>query len=312
MFQDVQPGGPAAVAGARPTDVLLRIDDDEIVPPKEPAFRMGHTATMRVLRSDGSRETLNFQVNVPPPKYPKYPYADSRSVIATKINAATGLLKVTKFPGIIGVDFAHEVDGGFRELRGSQRLILDLRGNPGGGIGGLRLMSYLTPGRLPVGYSLTRYRAEHGYSRESLPRLNRIPGQKWMLPFLALRFVGRDQSIVVVTEGLGQQTFHGRTVILVNEHTAGSGEMVAGFAKENGLAKIVGMKTAGRLLGAEGFSVDGGYVLALPIASYLSWNGHRFEGNGVTPEMVVDWDPKSVSDGTDNQLKTALEVVSKL
>jgi C-terminal processing protease CtpA/Prc len=52
-----------------------------------------------------------------------------------------------------------------------ESLISDLRGNTGGGIGGLRLVSYLTPGKLDVGYSLTRNRKEKGHAREELTRL---------------------------------------------------------------------------------------------------------------------------------------------
>ena len=33
-----------------------------------------------------------------------------------------------------------------------------------------------------------------------------------------------------VTEGLGQRRFQGRVALLVNEHTASAGEMVAAFA----------------------------------------------------------------------------------
>jgi C-terminal processing protease CtpA/Prc len=32
---------------------------------------------------------------------------------------------------------------------------------------------------------------------------------------------------------LGQQRFHGRVVLMVNEHTASAGEMVSAFAEEN-------------------------------------------------------------------------------
>jgi C-terminal processing protease CtpA/Prc len=49
---------------------------------------------------------------------------------------------------MLGIAFAH--------LKDSTRLIVDLRGNTGGGIGGLRLMSYLAPGKTEVGYSLRR------------------------------------------------------------------------------------------------------------------------------------------------------------
>ena len=118
------------------------------------------------------------------------------------------------FPGIIGVDFAHEIDSAMEKLKQCDRLILDLRGNPGGGIGGLRLMSYLVPDKRPVGYSLTRKRAESGYRKEELPTLNGIPDGKWKLPLLALKFIGRDMSIVTVTEGRGPQRFHSRIVVL--------------------------------------------------------------------------------------------------
>ena len=67
------------------------------------------------------------------------------------------------FPGAIGIDVAKDIDRGIGALDGCSRLIVDLRGNTGGGIGGLRLMSYLTPGKLEVGYSLTRKRRERGY-----------------------------------------------------------------------------------------------------------------------------------------------------
>ena len=77
-------------------------------------------------------------------------------------------------------------------------------------------MSYLTPGKKEVGYSLTRARKEKGYAREKLPRFGRIPSHKATLFWLALRYGFIDKSILVVTEGLGPQKFHGRVVILVN------------------------------------------------------------------------------------------------
>ena len=139
-----------------------------------------------------------------------------------------------------------DIDRGIAALNGCSRLIVDLRGNTGGGIGGLRLMSYLTPGKLEVGYSLTRKRRERGYRREELTRFGHIPSRKSTLLWLAARYAFVDKSILVVTEGLGPRRFHGRVVLMVNEHTASAGEMVAAFAEENKLATIVGTKTPGR------------------------------------------------------------------
>src|SRR5881394_873756 len=68
----------------------------------------------------------------------------------------------------------------------------------------------------------------------------RIPSHKATLIWLAARYAFVEKSILVVTEGLGQRRFHGRVVLLVNEHTASAGEMVSAFAEENNLATIIG------------------------------------------------------------------------
>jgi carboxyl-terminal processing protease len=102
-----------------------------------------------------------------------------------RLNDEIGLLRVAMFPGAIGIDVAKDIDRGVAALDGCSRLIVDLRGNTGGGLGGLRLMSYLTPGKLEVGYSLTRKRHERGYRREELTRFGRIPSHKATLIWLA-------------------------------------------------------------------------------------------------------------------------------
>ena len=58
----------------------------------------------------------------------------------------------------------------------------------------------------------------------------------------------RKLLVVLESEGLGGQSFHSRIVLLVNRHTASAAEMIVAFARENGLATIIGEKTAGRLL----------------------------------------------------------------
>ncbi|HTU44802.1 MAG TPA: S41 family peptidase [Bryobacteraceae bacterium] len=304
VFQDVQPGGPADLAGVRPGDSLISVGGQDCIPPKKPVFRMDAAIPVAVVHQNGQPKHLSLQLRTSEPKYSDCPYSEPKSVVAKTIEPGIGYLKVSMFPGIIGVDFAKDVDQAFGELRKCERLLIDLRGNPGGGIGALRLMSYLTPERIPVGYSLTRERAERGYRREDLPRFTGIPTYKWQLPLVASRFVGRDKSIVVVTEGKGGQNFHGRVVILVNEHTAGSAEMTAAFARENGLAKVVGTRTAGRLLGGKGFKIDD-YRLMIPIGAYVSWKGTRFEGNGISPDVEIEWSPNN----PEQQLTRAVESV---
>jgi hypothetical protein len=75
-------------------------------------------------------------------------------------------------------------------------------------------MSYLTPGKLEVGYSLTRKRRERGYRSEELTRFGGIPSHKATLIWFAARYAFVEKSIFVVTEGLGERRFQGRVVEL--------------------------------------------------------------------------------------------------
>jgi len=310
MFQDVHQGGPAYSAGIRPGDLLLGSGERDIRPPEGLAFSAGESASLLIEKLHGGRERV--QVQLPMPKSKKHPVTAPETVRAEKLSDEIGWLKVAMFPGAVGIDVAKDIDRGIASLEGCSRLIVDLRGNTGGGIGGLRLMSYFTPGKLEVGYSLTRKRRERGYRREELTRFGRIPSHKATLLWLAARYAFVEKSILVVTEGLGKRPFQGRVVLLVNEHTASAGEMVAAFAEENNLATIVGTKTPGRLLSGSAFKVGHGYILGLPVAGYLTWQGRTLENNGITPAFSVGLSRDALREGRDTQLEQAVEVVKAL
>ena len=310
MFQDVHPGGPAYSAGIRPGDLLLGRGERDIRPPEGLTFSAGESATLLIEKLHGGQQRV--QVQLPMPKSKKHPVTAPETVRAEKLSDEIGWLKVAMFPGAVGIDVAKDIDRGIASLEGCSRLIVDLRGNTGGGIGGLRLMSYFTPGKLEVGYSLTRKRRERGYRREELTRFGRIPSHKAALLWLAARYAFVEKSILVVTEGLGKRPFHGRVVLLVNEHTASAGEMVAAFAEENNLATIVGTKTPGRLLSGSAFKVGHGYILGLPVAGYLTWQGRTLENNGITPAFSVGLSRDALREGRDTQLEQAVEVVKAL
>jgi carboxyl-terminal processing protease len=309
MFQDVHEGGPAHTAGIRPGDILLQVRNRDLYPPDPPIFPVGEDSQYAIQKPDGKRVTGTLQV--PSPRSEKHPVIVPKSVICSQLPDGIGFLKVTMFPGAVGIDLAKAFDNSFAHLRESNRLIVDLRGNTGGGIGGLRLMSYLTPRKTEVGYSLTRRRKEKGYKREELTRFGRIPSHKSTLVWLALRYGFIDKSILVVTEGFGPQKFHGRVIILVNEHTASAGEMVAAFAEENNLATIVGAKTPGRLLSGSAFKAGFGYIVGLPVAAYLTWQGKLIEGRGVTPSVAVAQPPEMLLAGEDPQMQKALELAQQ-
>ncbi len=310
MFQDVHEGGPAALAGVEPGDLLLAIDNKPVQPPMKVTFPMGGHSRITVCRRDGIQAPVNVLIGGPKDK--KRPMAIPRSVAHSSLGGSIGLIKVTMFPGIVGIDFARHIDEAIADLQDCTRLIIDLRGNTGGGIGGLRLMSYLTPNVVPIGYSLTRRRLERGYTKEKLPQFRGIPSSKLALPFLLLRYAFIDKSIALKTEGLGPRKFHGRIVILLNEHTASAAEMLATFAVENRLATLVGEKTAGRLLSGTSFKVGKGYILGLPVAAHVTWQGQLLEGKGITPDVLAELSCDDLRQARDFQMERAIEVVKAL
>jgi C-terminal processing protease CtpA/Prc len=314
IFLDVFEDGPAHVAGLKPGDMLLAVDGSAYAPPSIPPFRLGQTFRLTVsdIRYQNRR---NITIEVPYRKGTKDrpPIIEPKSLTYAVIAPGIGLLKIRYFPGPMGLEFARELDAAIRDLKQQHcdRLVVDLRGNIGGSLGFARLASYFCPGKLPIGHSLTPSRLRKGYRPEQLPRVP-MPQTRTSLIFTLARFVFRDKSVHLLTQGLDAQPFHGRIVLLVNEWTNSAAEMVANFAAENHLATIVGNRTAGNVLGAVNFHVGSGYWLRLPIFGWYTSQGKCLEGKGVSPDVVVELDPYLLSTGIDHQLNKAMEALGEM
>ena len=305
IFQDVHSGGAAAIVGIEPGNILLRIDDSDIVPPEHPVFPMGQQTRVEFIDNHDKRRTVS--VDVARPKGKKLHFIEPTLVEARQLGDGLGYLKVAMFPGMVGVVVANEISKAVEQLGPVESLIIDLRGNTGGGIGALRVMSLLTPTQIPVGFALDRRRATANLESEkqAFRRFSRIPSSTKTLWRLALRFAPAmlaKKPIVLQTEGLGERPFHGRIVLLVNRHTASAAEMIVAFARENNLATIIGEKTAGRLLSATSVKVGNGFRLALPTGAYYTWGGTVLEGTPIEPNHTVEFDWRDRRLGTDRQL----------
>jgi hypothetical protein len=175
-------------------------------------------------------------------------------------------------------------------------------------------MSLLTPGKIPVGFALDRNHVQPDLDSKKhlFRRFNSIPTSKRGLWKLAFRFapaMAKKAPIVLETEGLGQKEFHGRVILLVDRHTASAAEMIVAFARENNLARIVGEKTAGKLLSATSLKVGQGFRLALPTGVYYTWKGSVLEGTPIEPDLPIEFDWRQMRAGTDFQLNEAIRTI---
>ncbi|MGI9072621.1 MAG: S41 family peptidase [Bryobacteraceae bacterium] len=316
FVQHVAEGGVAQKAGIRLGDAFISVNGRKVSPPDEPRFNLGEAHQILVQRQNET-DARAVMLDIPkasekdrPPMVTSEPL--SHEILGQRI----GLMRVATFPGAVGFDFARGVDHIMARFKaaGCDRLIVDLRGNPGGGLGSLRLMSYLVPDRRPTGYSLTRKGKERRKSPEKLMRIGHIPKTKLGLWTMAFRFglLHRDRSLSLWTEGLGAQPFHGKTILLVDEFTRSAAEMIAAFACKSKIAILVGAPTPGQVLGAANFKVGGDYRLRIPVTAWYMPDGELIEGKGVVPDYNVKPALEDLRAGRDVQLERTVHEVLAL
>jgi carboxyl-terminal processing protease len=76
-------------------------------------------------------------------------------------------------------------------------------------------------------------------------------------------------------------------VVLVDHDSASSAEIVAGALQDSGRAKIVGVATYGTGTVLQQFTLSDGSVILLGTAYWLTPNGHKIFGVGITPDEKV-------------------------
>jgi carboxyl-terminal processing protease len=76
-------------------------------------------------------------------------------------------------------------------------------------------------------------------------------------------------------------------VVLVDHDSASSSEIVAGALQDSGRARIVGVNTFGTGTVLQPFPLSDGSVILLGTAWWLTPNGHRIFGVGITPNQTV-------------------------
>lgn len=134
-----------------------------------------------------------------------------------------------------------------------------------------------------------------------LARLMRKPWMWWQPRFGA------------PTENM-QSTFRGHLVVLINESTASDGETMANGVRRLGLGTLIGTRTwgGGIWLRSANVLVDKGIISAAENGSFIAGEGWAVEGDGITPDIVVDNNPAGTFRGEDKQLDAALAKLKEL
>ncbi len=160
---------------------------------------------------------------------------------------------------------------------GSHKLIIDLRGNPGGYLDtAISMASYFLPSSAVVV-------SEHfGESKA-------------------------DQ--VYYSQGYNIFDNNLKTVILINGGSASASEILAGALKENGVATLVGETSFGKGSVQELVPVTADTSLKITVAKWLTPNGTSISKVGIIPDVVVKPDAKNPKN--DVQFKKAIEILNK-
>lgn len=98
-------------------------------------------------------------------------------------------------------------------------------------------------------------------------------------------------------------------VVLVDDNSASASELVAGALQDNGRATIVGVTTFGKGTVQTWQSLVNGGGIRLTIARWLTPNGNWIHGQGITPDVIVEWPVEGRDNTIDPQLNAAIELL---
>lgn len=201
------------------------------------------------------------------------------NVISKKIGANIGYIKLNQFMGNSPPEIKQAIDD--LKNKGAEKLILDLRDNPGGL---LDAVNKIASGLLPAGNIIVSIKDRSGEA----------------------------EAYISVGSGFYAEI---PLVVLINGGSASASEILAAAIKENGRGKIVGTTTYGKGSVQRVIPLSNGGLLHLTIAKFYSPDGNEIHGKGVEPDVKVEitnsdnfklGDPEK-----DPQLRKAMEVLNK-
>ena len=185
-----------------------------------------------------------------------------------------GYIRLSQFNANATAEISQAVES--FEQKGAIGYILDLRNNPGG--------------LLQAGVEISRLWLDEGVIVYTVNR-QRILGS----------FFAEGPAIT-----------NAPLVVLTNQGTASSSEILVGALQDNGRALLVGEKTFGKGLIQSLFDLSDGSGLAVTVAKYETPNHKNINKLGIIPDVVVKQEqifPSQITTRADKQYQAAVELI---
>ena len=161
----------------------------------------------------------------------------------------------------------------------TDKLILDLRGNPGGYLdSAVSMASWFLPSGKPVVIE------DYGNNKK--------------------QNIYRSEGYNIFTDKL-------KFVILIDSGSASASEILAGAMQDYKIAKLVGEQSYGKGSVQEVVNLTPDTILKITVAKWLTPNGTSISLKGLTPDYVVPLTQKDVDAKKDPQMDKAVELLSK-
>jgi carboxyl-terminal processing protease len=182
------------------------------------------------------------------------------TVLGTRLDLATGYVALPEFRD----EHLEALSSTLQHMSVLPRIVLDLRGNPGGSIRVLQKV------------------AGHFVAEDS--------------DLVLLRDGGRETTFSAIAS---IPRYEGRLYILVDERTGSAAELLAAALRDLGRARVVGRQTAGSTRSRLSTMLPGGVVFHYGAsAEFRRSGGERIEGLGVVPDAVVHPDREALAAGS--------------
>ncbi len=265
---------PAYKAGVKAGDKIIKIDDTEsygLSVDKAVKLIRGEKGTTVVLTISRDGKEEPFKVSIIR-DFIEIPTVD------TELRAdGVFVLRLYNFSALsIGL-----FRQGLREFveSGSNKLIIDLRNNPGGYLeASVDMASWF----LPAGKVIV----QEDFGKEREPEVYRSKGYD------------------IFREGLDM-------VVLINGGSASASEILAGALNDHGKAILVGEKSFGKGSVQELVKLPNNTSLKVTVARWLTPNGTSISGNGIKPNVEVKISEEDEKKLRDTQLEKAAEILLK-